>query len=56
MDRAGNEGECNIPADSNPFRQASYEFDGTRDVTQNYLGEFKGDGTRQGFLLYEKIR
>lgn len=39
-----NEGECNVPADSNPFRQTSYEFDGTRDVTQNYLAEFNGDG------------
>jgi beta-galactosidase/beta-glucuronidase len=47
-----NEGECSVPADSNPFRQTSYDFDGTREVTQNYLGEYKGDGENldiQGF-------
>ncbi len=39
-----NECECNIPAASNLLRQVRYEFDGTRDVTTNYFGEFKGDG------------
>jgi hypothetical protein len=32
------------PAQRTPSRQVSYEFDGTREVTQNYLGAYKGDG------------
>lgn len=32
-----NEGECNVDADASPFRNVSYEFDGTRPVTQNRI-------------------
>ena len=32
-----NEGECDVDEDAKPFRNVTYEFDGTRPVTQNRI-------------------